>query len=82
MCPNCGYCPHCGRGGWIAHPIWRWDPPIYAQPAPPYPNTYWMSGNSGGSLSAANALPFNGMVRLTTTGAAEQPRLNITRFNG
>jgi len=24
-CPNCGYCPHCGRGGNYNHPI----PPVY-----------------------------------------------------
>jgi hypothetical protein len=28
-CPNCGYCPHCGRGGWQTQPIY---------PYPSYPN--------------------------------------------
>lgn len=27
-CPNCGYCPHCGRGG---DQVWPWH---YAQPYP------------------------------------------------
>lgn len=25
-CPNCGYCPHCGRGGYYTNP---------------YPTPYW-----------------------------------------
>ena len=29
VCPNCGYCPHCGRGGyrpmpWYPQPYWPW----------------------------------------------------------
>ena len=32
-CPNCGYCPHCGRGGYHTYPY-------------PYQPSYpWYSGN-------------------------------------
>lgn len=29
VCPNCGYCPYCGRGGYHTYP-WQ-----------PYPGPYW-----------------------------------------
>lgn len=27
-CPNCGYCPHCGRGGWT-RPYPTFAPPYF-----------------------------------------------------
>lgn len=30
MCPRCGYCPHCGRGGW-ARPYYPTQP-FYTSP--------------------------------------------------
>ncbi len=32
-CPNCGYCPHCGRGG---TPVWP-PPNQWGWPLPPSP---------------------------------------------
>lgn len=42
VCPNCGYCPHCGRSGPIYPRPWRthpWGPmipprPIWISPSP------------------------------------------------
>lgn len=31
-CPNCGYCPHCGRGGHYVAPYY----PTYPQPSYPW----------------------------------------------
>ncbi len=41
VCPNCGYCPHCRRGGYYKDPYAY--PPYY----PPYPQHYpfWYGGN-------------------------------------
>lgn len=41
-CPNCGYCPHCGRGT-IPMPY----RPIYISPYPSYWPTVVCSGGSG-----------------------------------
>lgn len=48
-CPNCGYCPHCGRGGYRTMPLY---PPAYPSPAYPwYPGPIWISSiTSGASL--------------------------------
>lgn len=33
VCPSCGHCPNCGRGGWT---------PVYpVMPTPVYPTTPW-----------------------------------------
>jgi hypothetical protein len=37
-CPNCGYCPHCGRGGHHAAPYYS---PYYTPYTVPYMPTYW-----------------------------------------
>lgn len=37
-CPNCGYCPHCGRGGYYMIP-WPYRP-LYPQPYIPYTAPY------------------------------------------
>ena len=43
-CPNCGYCPHCGRGGWHTYPRpWYPQPgylPGYVSPYPWYNTPY------------------------------------------
>lgn len=48
-CPRCGYCPHCGRGGfqpWPVGPYWPW--PWYT----PYPYTVtWQSPNNAAEMS-------------------------------
>jgi hypothetical protein len=31
VCPNCGYCPHCGRGGYHTYPYWLYQP-CWTQP--------------------------------------------------
>lgn len=36
VCPNCGYCPCCGRGGYQQAPYWPTYPP---NPTPSIP--YW-----------------------------------------
>lgn len=49
-CPNCGYCPHCGRGG--AHPAPYYPAPYYPGPytAPyPWPQPYTITLDSGTS---------------------------------
>ena len=46
-CPNCGYCPHCGRSA---------QPPYYGYPQPYYHGPVWVSPTyqlqttSGGAL--------------------------------
>lgn len=36
VCPNCGYCPHCKRGGgYITYPVY----PSY--PTDPWTGPYW-----------------------------------------
>ena len=45
-CPNCGYCPHCGRGGQQFYPYpepWPWWRPT----SPPYPWRVTWSNESG-----------------------------------
>lgn len=32
VCPNCGYCPHCGRGGFHVLPYWQQPPIWYSTP--------------------------------------------------
>lgn len=39
-CPNCGYCPHCGRGGHWHGDGYGWPQPLYPYYQPyyqPYP---------------------------------------------
>ena len=37
-CERCGYCPHCGRGGYRTSPFWS---PPFTYPYHPYTNPYW-----------------------------------------
>lgn len=37
-CPNCGFCPHCGRGGYQFYPNHYWYPWTYQ---PYYPTWTW-----------------------------------------
>ena len=39
-CPSCGYCQHCGRGGYVGPTIY----PHYPQPYPWYPYYYTSGG--------------------------------------
>lgn len=40
-CPNCGYCPHCGRGGgWYPQP-WTW--PYNPLPWSPWQGPYYVT---------------------------------------
>lgn len=47
-CPNCGYCPHCGRGGSYYYPHFVPDP-VYPSPWPH--GTVIMSSGSQGNVS-------------------------------
>ena len=38
-CPNCGYCPHCGRGGYRTYP--------YQPPYVPYTTPIWYGTTTG-----------------------------------
>lgn len=43
-CPNCGYCPHCGRSGW------PYNSPWYRQ----YPYGYWAGNDNGIRMQLQN----------------------------
>ena len=58
-CPNCGYCPHCGRSA----------QPYYPQPyypvtpwwqAPYYPQPTWVCGSSGTAIQSNASTVFLG----------------------
>lgn len=55
ICPNCGYCPYCGRGGsWHRHhhPWVVWPPKQVVVPCPP-PVVFGLS--VGNALEQARA---------------------------
>ena len=54
-CPNCGYCPHCGRSN--LSPMHPW--PIYPWWGiiPPYPNPYTFTWRANSGNYSAGASP-------------------------
>jgi hypothetical protein len=75
-CPNCGYCPHCGRSNpFRAVPIY----PIQPQPIwlnPPYQNPYFtpmfstdtnVTGLGGGTIAGGIAGTYPSGVAVTAT---------------
>lgn len=73
-CPNCGYCPACGRSN--APVRFQFYPPWYVpQPSPWWQPTYpWTV--TGGSLGAVSGSAY---VINTTS---EQPQFTLTMANG
>jgi hypothetical protein len=49
-CPRCGYCPHCGRGGWLVYPVYPtpWNP-NYPGPGPVWSGDNPLTTVTGGS---------------------------------
>lgn len=45
-CPNCGYCPYCGRSAWPVSPPWRPYYPVvtHYQPLWVGPGSFGVSG--------------------------------------
>lgn len=63
VCPSCGYCPHCGRGGYGTVPYWPTYQPYYGGP---YYNGAW-----GGQFTYTT--PINtavGQYTTTVTGGS------------
>lgn len=68
QCPNCGYCPHCGRAAaapvptYVPYPWWSW-------PSVPYPYPFWHTTVAGGNATtvAGNEIRFVGYDGNATT---------------
>ena len=43
VCPDCSYCPHCGRGGYRTSPFWQ---PPFTYPYQPNTYPYWNTGGT------------------------------------
>lgn len=68
-CPNCGYCPHCGRQNLMPYNPWP-QPPYYPQPI-------WIStvppvtgGLTGGSIGTGGLSGTSGFTFGTFQGAS------------
>lgn len=53
-CPNCGYCPTCGRTSTPSYPVYPWVYPTWVGPYRFLPNITWTvtSATSSGYVSS------------------------------